>query len=76
MTISVLDTVVLTVDIQERGLRVGDIGAVVELYGSEGAEVEFITGSGKTQAVLTLKQSQIRRIGDDEILAVRSVDAA
>ena len=76
MTISLLDAVVLQIDIPQHNLKTGDIGAVVELYGLDGAEVEFTTGSGKTQAVLTLKQNQIRRIGDDEILSVRAVNAA
>ena len=76
MTFSMLDTVVLQEDLPASGLRAGDIGAVVEVYGEEGLEVEFVTGSGMTQALLTLKTSQVRAIGDDEILSVRSVAAA
>ena len=48
-----LDTVVLTHDIEEQGLRAGDIGAVVLSHsGGEAFEVEFVTGEGKTVAVL------------------------
>lgn len=42
-----LDTVVLTHDIQEHGLRQGDIGAVVHCYSNgDTYEVEFVTGEG------------------------------
>jgi hypothetical protein len=43
-----LETVVLERDIPERGLRRGDLGAVVELYESDGLDVEFVRASGKT----------------------------
>jgi len=39
---ALLDPVVLTRDVREHGLRVGDLGAVVELYGADGVEVEFV----------------------------------
>lgn len=38
-------------------------------------EVEFVTGSGKTQALIALDLSDIRPIAADEILASRSIDA-
>ncbi len=43
-----LDTVVLLRDLPETGLRVGDLGAVVMVYGLEALEVEFVTASGRT----------------------------
>jgi len=76
MTISLLDTVVLRRDIPEHGLRHGDIGAVVEVYEPDGVEVEFMTGSGRTQALVTLKDSEVRLLADSEILTARSVAAA
>ena len=76
MTLKVLDTVVLKKDLPEHGLKRGDIGAVVELYESDGVEVEFVTGSGKTQALVTLRRSDVRAVADSEILAVRPLDAA
>jgi len=76
MTISLLDTVVLRRDIPEHGLRHGDIGAVVEVYEPDGVEVEFVTGSGRTQALVTLKDSEVRLLADSEILTARSVAAA
>ncbi|NMQ19029.1 DUF4926 domain-containing protein [Candidatus Competibacter phosphatis] len=76
MTISLLDTVVLARDLPEHGLRQGDIGAVVEVYEPDGVEVEFVTGSGRTQALVTLTATDVRPVGDSEILAARSLAAA
>lgn len=67
-----LDTVVLLRDLPEAGLRIGDLGAVVQAYGSEAVEVEFVTASGRTQALLTLPVSDIRPVRDDDLLAVRT----
>lgn len=76
MNIAVLDTVVLEIDLPDRGLRKGDIGAVVERYEPDGAEVEFVMASGKTRALVTLKLSELRPVGDKDILAARPLDAA
>lgn len=76
MAFSLLDTVVLEADLPEHGLRAGDIGAVVEVYGDEGVEVEFVTGAGRTQALVSLGVGQVRRMNADEILSVRTVNAA
>ena len=76
MVIKVLDTVVLTKDLPEHMLKEGDLGAVVEVYSPDGLEVEFVTGSGHTQALVTLKMSDVRAVGPADILAVRKVDAA
>jgi len=56
MTYQVLDTVVLDRDLPEHGLRKGDLGAVVEVYGPDGLEVKFVTASGRTAALLTLER--------------------
>lgn len=76
MTLSRSDMLVLTIDLPEHGLRRGDIGAVLELYSPDGTEVEFVTGSGPTQALVTLHQSDVRPLGAGEILTARSVAAA
>lgn len=76
MAVKVLDTVVLEKDLPELHLKRGDVGAVVEVYSPDGVEVEFVTGSGHTQALVTLKASEIRPVGPADILAVRRVDAA
>ena len=67
-----LDTVVLLRDITEVGLRAGDLGAVVLVYDAEALELEFVTASGRTQALLTLPASDVRPVRDDDLLAVRS----
>jgi hypothetical protein len=72
MELRVLDIVVLTRDISEHGLRAGDIGTVVELHAPEGLEVEFVQGSGKTKALVTLKRSDVRAVADRDILSVRA----
>lgn len=70
-----LDTVVLARDLPEAGLRAGDLGAVVLVYGPpeapEGLEVEFVTASGRTQALRTLEPDDVRAVRDDDLLAVR-----
>jgi hypothetical protein len=69
-----LDTVVLTRDIQEYGLKQADIGAVVHCYKDDAAfEVEFVTADGRTIALLTLDQADIRPIGRREVLHVREL---
>ena len=72
----VLDTVVLEKDLPSQGLRRGDVGAVMEVYEPDGLEVEFVTGSGRTQALVTLKVADVRLITNTDILAVRSLRAA
>lgn len=68
-----LNTVVLSHDINEHNLTRGDVGAVVHVYENGKAyEVEFVTGAGKTVAVLTLTKDDIRPMERQEILHVRS----
>lgn len=75
-----LDTVVLARDLPEAGLRAGDLGAVVLVYGPpdapEGLEVEFVTASGRTQALRTLVPGDVRPVRDDDLLAVRPAPAS
>ena len=76
MSISELDTVVLKADLPTHGLKKGDVGAVVEIYAQDAVEVEFVTASGHTQALVTLSTDQVRPVGSKDILAVRQLDAA
>jgi hypothetical protein len=71
MKFALLDTVVLNRDLPEHGLRAGDLGAVVELYGTAGADVEFVRASGQTKALVTLKLTDLRAVAESDILAVR-----
>jgi len=68
-----LDTVVLERNLPEHGLHNGDLGAVVQVYEPDGLEVEFVTASGKTQALVTLNISEVRPVQDSDLIAVRSV---
>jgi Domain of unknown function (DUF4926) len=73
MMYKVLDTVVLDRNLPEHGLRSGDLGAVVPVYEPDGLEVEFVTASGKTQALVTLNVRDVRPVQDSDLIAVRSV---
>ena len=70
--VSELDTVVLTHAIKEHGLEGGDIGAVVHCnHHGNTFEVKFLTAEGKTIALLTLDETDVRPMGGSEILHVR-----
>lgn len=72
-----LETVILTHDIRKYGLRKGDMGAVVNVYdGGKAAEVEFVTATGKTVALVTLISSDVRDIKQNDILHVRGFASA
>ncbi|HEV8643557.1 MAG TPA: DUF4926 domain-containing protein [Methylomirabilota bacterium] len=71
MRYRVLDTVVLNRELPERGLRRGDLGAVVQVYEPDGLEVEFVTAAGRTEALVTLKVEDVRPVADDDLVAVR-----
>ena len=69
-----LDTVVLSRDLKEYSLTRGDVGAVVHCCANNKAyEVEFVTGGGGTIAVITLSESDIRPMRNEEILHVRTL---
>jgi hypothetical protein len=53
------------------------VGAVVHVYENGKAyEVEFVTGEGKTIAVITLTSADVRPMERQEILRVRSYTMA
>ena len=56
----------------DRGLRKGDLGAVVEVYEPDGLEVEFVTASGRTAALITLAVRDVRPVADDDLVSVRT----
>jgi len=68
-----LDTVALTNDHPEAGLRQGDVGAIVEVLSQDAYEVEFVAASGRTQAQITLASSEIRALGDRDLISVRTL---
>ena len=73
MKYKLLDTVVLDRTLPQHGLRAGDLGAIVEVYEPDGLEVEFVTASGKTQALVTLNVDDVRPVQESDLVTVRSV---
>lgn len=73
---NVLDSVVLTHDLPEAGLRRGDLGAIVDVSAPNTFEVEFVAASGRTQALIALSSIDIRNIGDQDLIAVRTLEPA
>jgi hypothetical protein len=72
-----LDSVVLTRDVGEYGLKKGDLGAVVHVYEEGDAyEVEFVTAGGRTVAVLTLEPADIRSTGSHDMPHIRELSTA
>jgi hypothetical protein len=60
-------------DTPERGLRKGDLGAVVELYGPDGLAVEFVRARGKTQALVESNTSDVCSVRDEDLVSVQSI---
>ena len=73
MSIQALDVVVLIHDLPAHHLRRGDVGAVVEISGPDALAVEFVAASGRTQALVMLKRSDVRASDDRDLLSVRPV---
>ena len=68
------DRVVLTTPLPGEGLEPGDIGAVVHVYPAhEAYEVEFVTLTGQTAAVVTVSAAQVRPVGQSEIPHARAL---
>jgi len=77
MNIREHDCVVLTADLAEDGLQIGDVGTVVHIHGhGAGYEVEFMTLRGETVAVTTVMPSQLRPVGKRDVTHVRELAAA
>lgn len=76
MRYELLDMVVLDRDLPDEQLRRGDLGTVVELYPPHGLEVEFLAGTGRTKAVVTLADDDVRPPRDGDLISVRPSDAS
>jgi hypothetical protein len=69
-----LETIALTRDLPEQGLKSGDIGTIVLVYeNGQAYEVEFMTLKGETLALVTLTPDAIRQISASEIAHARQV---
>jgi hypothetical protein len=70
----------LAVDLPEFGLRRGDVAIVVEYYegngGEPGYDLEVFNALGHTMAVITVYESQLEALREDEVIAVRQLESA
>lgn len=69
-----LDPVVLTERVPGEALEPGDVGWVVMVHAAgAGFEVEFVTLTGETVAVVTVPTSAVRPVAPKEIAHARAV---
>jgi hypothetical protein len=72
-----LDTVALTCDLPEHGLKRGDVGTAVLVHRNGAAfEVEFVGYDGHTVALLTLENVQVRPLKSSDIPHARELTSA
>jgi hypothetical protein len=80
MTYKLFEEVVLTKDIPERGLKKGDVATIVEHHPvsdeEDGYSLELFNALGDTIAVITLPESAIEPLTENEIFSVRLLAAA
>ena len=68
------DCVVLTKNLPGENLEAGDIGTVVHIHkGGAAYEVEFMTLTGETVAVVTAKASQVRAFNRRDLWHTREL---
>lgn len=71
------DCVVLTKNVPEERLEAGDIGTVVHIHdGGAGYEVEFMTLTGETVAIVTLLVDQVRPLNRRDLAHTRQLQTA
>ena len=66
------DCVVLTEDLAAERLQAGDVGTVVHVHKDGAAfEVEFVTLTGRTVAVVTVETKQVRPVASRDLSHAR-----
>ncbi len=79
MTYHLFEEVVLLEDIAEKGLKKGDVAAIVEHHpvtdDEDGYSLEAFNALGETIAVFTVSESAIESLTENEIFSVRSLTA-
>jgi len=71
------DWVVLTKNVPEEGLETGDVGTVVHIHKHATAyEVEFMTLTGQTVAVVTLLAGDVRPLSRRDLAHARELQTA
>ena len=80
MTYKLFEEIVLTRDIPEKKLKKGDVATIVEhhsvLEGEDGYSLEVFDVLGNTIAVITLPESAVEPLTENEIFNVRSLEVA
>ena len=79
MSYQLFTKVALKVDVPEHKLRRGDVATIVEAHPGQAAQepgysLEVFNAIGETIAVVTVGQSQVEPLTNDEILHVRRLD--
>ncbi len=75
---SLLDTVIATIDLKDHQVLAGDLGTIVEIYSEPtlAYEVEFVNPDGTTRALLTLTPNQVRRLSETDVITTRPLAVA
>lgn len=69
------DRVVLTEDLNEEGLKAGDVGVIVFVHrDGEAFEVEFLALDGNTVAVATIRADQARPVTAQDVSHARRIN--
>ena len=71
--LSLLETVIATIEIPNHQVLRGDLGTIVEIYDNPNLayEVEFVNPDGTTRALLTLLPNQIRKLAETDVITTR-----
>ena len=79
MKYSLFQRVALACDLPEESLRTGDVVTVVEHHpvanGEDGYSLEVFNALGDTIAVITVPESALTSLSEDEVLSVRPLAA-
>ena len=79
MKLPLYERVALTLDLEEHGLRKGDVGVLVDYVpsspkgGEEECLLEVFNALGESIAVVAVRLSDIEPVRADEVLAVRQL---
>ncbi len=81
MTFPLFSRVILTQNIPEENLLIGDMGTVVEYHPGtdeypEGYEVEFFSGNGETLTVVSIPGAALRLATNKDVIHVRQLVAS
>ncbi len=76
--LTLLETVIATVDLPAEQVMAGDLGGIVEVYTTPALayEVEFVNPDGTTRALVTLLPEQVRRLEPTDVITTRSLTVA